>query len=270
MLRLVLSNQRGGVGKTTTAVTLGSLLAADGKRTLIIDTDPQGSVHTLLALKPDKRDLYAFVIEKQALDDCIIEARKDLFIMAATRRTVEAEGLLMGQTAREYVFVNTFGMVDRAFDAVLVDVAPSISLLQTCAMMYTKNVLVPVTMEPLSLQGAGAALYTIDSLNKLFGLQGEAAVKAFGFLPVAVNKRLSITQTVSSLLDALSKSSGVQVLPGIRTDQSVMRSFRDHALLSEVDPKSKALEDYAAVLNQILTQFGMNYAHRVEESVTTT
>src|SRR5690349_12362563 len=80
MIRLVVSNQRGGVAKTTTAVTLASLLADAGKKVLLIDTDPQGSVHTMLGLKP-KFGFYDAIITKMIFEDCLQEPCSNLRVL---------------------------------------------------------------------------------------------------------------------------------------------------------------------------------------------
>jgi chromosome partitioning protein len=266
MIRLVVSNQRGGVAKTTTAIALASLLADQGKRVLLVDTDPQGSVHSMLGLKPTaEQDLYAAMVTKVVFQDCLIEARENLFVLCSTRRTAEAEGIISSHTARELTFLNFFAPIEEPYEAVILDVAPSISLLQTCAMMYARRVLVPAAMEPLSLQGAGASLYAADTLNELF--RPADPVKVVGLLPVIVNKRLAITQTVMTALEHLSRSRQVQLLPGIRTDQAVVRASRDRAFLLDYDPSSKALEDYRTALEILLPALGEANGATPEQNV---
>ena len=153
MTRLVILNQRGGVAKTTTVHTLARFLADRGKRVLIIDTDPQGSMGTVLGLKPTKY-LNDFVIYNHLFKDCAVHACPGVDVLCSNRETVKTEGYLMGQVAREFVFTNLFSQVETDYDTVLIDVAPSINLLQTCAMTYARYLLIPVSMDPLSLQGA--------------------------------------------------------------------------------------------------------------------
>lgn len=249
MIRLVVSNQRGGVAKTTTAVTLASLLADAGKKVLLIDTDPQGSVHTILGLKP-RFGFYDAIITKMIFEDCLQEPCNNLRVLCSLRNTNEAEEIISSHTARELTFVNFFAPLESAYDVVIIDVAPSVSLLQTCAMMYARRVLVPVAMEPLSLQGAGASLYAAGMLNELFKL-GDP-IRIAGLLPVIVNRRLAITQNVMAALEGLSHREKIPLLPGIRQDQSVVRAMRDKKFLLHHDPASKALEDYKIALEILL------------------
>ena len=101
-LKIVISNQRGGVSKTTTTTTLAREFTDRGKRVLVIDTDPQGSISSILNLKPEY-GLYNFVIERLIFDDCIVRINENLHVMCSNRETTKVETLLMGNVAREPV-----------------------------------------------------------------------------------------------------------------------------------------------------------------------
>ena len=111
MTRLVILNQRGGVAKTTTVHTLARFMADRGRRVLIIDTDPQGSMGTVLGLKPTKY-LHDFVIYNHLFKDCAVHACPGVDVLCSNRETVKTESHLMGQVAREFVFTNLFAQVD--------------------------------------------------------------------------------------------------------------------------------------------------------------
>jgi len=239
-LRLVCANQRGGVAKTTTTVTLARYLADMGKRVLIIDTDPQGSVSVVLGLKAEGRSLHNFIIRKHAFRDCLVAAHERIDVLCSNRETVQTETILMGETARELTFQSIFPGVDGAYDAVLIDVAPSISLLQTCAMLYARQLLIPVSMDPLSLQGAAASFETAKMLNPLF----RTDIRVVGVLPVMVDRRLQITETILQSLRDICTKNQVPLLHAIRTDASVTKASRQKQFLQDYDPKCKALEDY--------------------------
>jgi len=263
VIRLTVANQRGGVGKTTTAVTLASLLADRGRKVLLVDSDPQGSIHTMLGVKV-KHDLYDFVINKLIFEDCLLEVRPNLHVLPSTRRTMEADTILNAQTAKEFIFANLFSQVDHAYDAVLIDVAPSINLLQTCAMVYTQNLLVPVTMDMLSLQGAASSLFAAQELPGLLRLRDP--IRCVGILPMMVNRRLAITQTIMPAIEKICSRDRIEILPAVRTDQTVIRAQRDRQFLVDADPKCKALEDYQAVLDQVLVTFGDNRGRSPESA----
>lgn len=247
MLRLLISNQRGGVGKTTTAVNLMRYLADQGKRVLLIDTDPQGSVGEVLGLK-HKNSLASFVAHRFTLSECVVSYSDQVHVLCSGRDTLMAEGALLGAQAREMALWQMLKDVERAYDAVLIDSAPSISILQSCAMFYAKQVLVPVDMDSLSLTGAWATQTSITQLNEYL----RADVRIVGFLPTRVDRRYQMTEAVLAGLTGLSTQIGAIVLPGIRTDATAGKSLRAHKPLADYAPESKVWIDYLAAFKKLL------------------
>lgn len=247
ILRLVVSNQRGGVGKTTTALTFARFLADQGRRVLLIDTDPQGSVEAALGLKA-QHHLAQFIAHRYPLSDCLVKAHERIQVLCSNRETLQAEGALMGAQARELVLANLLGPVERDFDAVIIDVAPSISMLQTCAMVYARNVLIPVDMDSLSLTGAGGTITAILQLNEFLSI----GVRAVGLLPTQVDRRMQMTQLVLTALESLGQKYGIPVLHEIRTDSTVPKATRSREFLADYDPECKAMHDYRATCQQVV------------------
>ena len=247
MIRLVVSNQRGGVTKTTTTHTLGRFCADRGYKVLLIDTDSQGSLSSVLGVKA-QHHLHDFVVSSYRWRDCVVTIHPNIDILCSNRQTVETEGLLMGRIGREMTFQNLFPQVDHEYDVVLIDVAPSITLLQTCAMIYAQQLLIPVAMDPLSLQGAVAAIETAKTLNSLF----KMSIRPVAFLPVQVDRRLQMTDVILESLNRLAETYEVPVLREIRTDTTPTKAQRSKQFLIDFDPKSKAAEDYRYACEQLL------------------
>jgi len=253
VIRIVVSNQRGGVAKTTTAVSLARCFADRQLKTLLIDTDSQGSISTILGLKP-QFTLHDFLIRQMVLKECVVQAHDRIDVLCSDRKTAQAEDIISGQTLREVHFEQVFGETgaDREYDAVVIDVAPSLTLFQTCAMLYTKQVLIPAAMETLSVQGASASISSASELNRLF--KRQPGIASIGILPVMVNNRLQMTQTVMAALTDMSRELRVPLLPGIRTDTGVVKAARAKMFLADFDPKSKALEDYEKAADILLRE----------------
>jgi chromosome partitioning protein len=249
MIRIVISNQRGGVTKTTTTSCLARYCAERGMRVLCIDTDPQGSLGAILGLRETGRNLHSFLIRKHAFHDCLVKAHERIDVLCSDRETVQTEAILMGETARELTFQNVFPTVDHEYDMILIDVAPSISLLQTCAMLYAQRILIPVSMDPLSLQGAAASVETARTLTNLF----KVDIHPIGLLPVIVDRRLQITQVVLASLEKISATAGIPVLPSIRTDATPTKASRSKKFLFDYDPKCKAVEDYTVAFENLMS-----------------
>jgi chromosome partitioning protein len=145
----------------------------------------------------------------------------------------------------------------------LIDVAPSISLFQTCAMVYTQQVLIPVDMDILSVQGATASIQAGEMLNGM--LAGGLNIRVAGLLPVKLDRRLAMTDVVLNTLSSISEKRRVPVYSGIRTDQSVVKAARSRQFLADFDPRSKALEDYEALADCLLNQFAPGEVVRIDE-----
>ena len=250
MIRLVVSNQRGGVSKTTTAATLAREFADRNLKVLVIDTAPQGSISSILSLKPEY-GLYNFIIERLRFDDCIVRVDERIHVLCSNRETTKVETILMGNVAREHAFTQLFSQVEKDYDVVLIDVSPSITLLQTCAMVYAERVLIPIAMDTLSFQGAMASIEASKSLNQLL----RCNIKTVGLLPVMVDRRLAMTSAILEGLEGLSAGMSIPLLHAIRTDQSVTKAARAGVFLTEYDPKCKAVEDYHQVADEILALF---------------
>ena len=247
MIRLVIANQRGGVGKTTTAVNYAWYLAnTRGLRTLLIDTDSQGSVSVMLNLKP-KHYFSHFLVHKFHLDECTVSSGPNLQVLCGNKDTVQAEASLAGAVVRELALKIMLEPYEAAYGAVVIDVSPSINLLQTCAMVYARNVVIPVNMDLLSLNGANAAYDMIRLLNELI----NAGIRPVGLMPCQVDQRLSVTALVRQGLEKMSEMFHIPILPAIRTDQAANKAFRARKALLEYDPNGKAAQDYLAAFGRI-------------------
>jgi chromosome partitioning protein len=247
VIRLTIGNQRGGVGKTTTAMTLARLWAERGLRTLLVDADPQGSIGSILKVRPELY-LNDFLWNKRRLADCVVTPVENLDILCSNRDTLEAEQRAIGTIGRERIFENLFQSVESQYDAILIDIGPSLSLMQICAMVYTTDYLIPISMDALSVTGATAFFNTAEQLQ----VQIRKTCRCIGLLPTIVDNRYQNTEQVSRMIELISQNYRVPVLPGIRTDAVVARSIRMRQFISEIDPKAKCLDDYRVVSEHLI------------------
>lgn len=250
MIKFLVGNQKGGVAKTTSAITLARCFADQGLRTLLIDSDPQGSVAVTLRLKPEAY-LADFILNQLRLPDCVVKIADRLDVLCGNRETTAMEQRIFTMYGREHVFANAFRQYEQAYDCVIVDVAPSISLLQACSMVFCQNVLIPVSMDTLSVSGAGATIFSA----KTIGDSVHVPIRSVALLPTIVNQRFSLTDVVMKMVEQLSQTYSIPVLNAIRTDQAVGKAARAHKLLADLDPGSKALEDYNAAATSLLQLF---------------
>jgi len=247
VIKLVIANQKGGVAKTTSALNVARCFAERGLKVLLIDTDSQGSISTALGLKP-AHFLYHFVISNLRFKDCVVSAHPNIDVICSNRETIDAEGILLPRTGRELTLQIMLAPIEKLYDAIIIDVAPSISLFQSCAMMYAQRMLIPVTMDPLSLQGAYASIQMARTINKLF----NSAIHPAAVLPVMVDRRLQMTELIMESLGGLAAEYDVPILPAIRVDSSIPKASRTRHFVLDYDPKCKAAEDYMKASNQLL------------------
>jgi chromosome partitioning protein len=246
-VKLMIGNQKGGVGKTTTAITMARCLADRGLRTLLIDSDPQGSITVTLRLKPEAY-LADFILNQLRLSDCVVPVSERLDVLCGNRETTAMEQRIFTMYGREHVFQNAFGIYEETYDAIVVDVAPSISLLQACSMVFCQNVLIPVSMDTLSVSGAGATIFSAQTI----GDSVRTSIRPLALLPTIVNRRFGLTDVVMKMINQLSETYKIPVLNAIRTDQVIGKAARLHKMVADVDPKAKALEDYEAATTSLL------------------
>lgn len=254
MIRLAVVNQRGGVGKTSTTANLASHYASLGRRVLCIDADSQGSLSDAFGVRGE-RVLYDFLITQLAFDQCVVQARPNIDLLSSNRSTMKAEAILMGATARERTFEEAFQAVDHIYDVVLVDTGPTITLMQTCSLLYTRNFLMPVAMDWLALQGAVA---TLESARFL-GSRYKEEIRAVALLPTNVDPRLQMSKTIMRGLEDLSARTGIELLRPVRADVNVNKSLAYGKVLAEFAADTRALEDYRSAASQILELFEVRH-----------
>src|ERR1041384_6774157 len=120
MIKFMVGNQKGGVGKTTTAITLARCLADHGLRTLLIDSDPQGSIAVTLRLKPEAY-LADFILNQLRLPDCVVNVADRLEVLCGNRETTAMEQRIFTMYGRELVFQKAFLHTETDYDAIIVD-----------------------------------------------------------------------------------------------------------------------------------------------------
>ena len=175
---MAIANQKGGVGKTTTAVNLGACLAELGYRTLIIDLDPQGNASTGLGI--DTRGLassvYDVLLHDTPLEDTIEPTSiKNLFVAPANLQLAGAEIELVSAFSREMRLKRALETVVDSYDFLLIDCPPSLGLLTVNAMAAASEVLVPIQCEYYALEGLGQLLHNVDLVRKGLNPQLEVS-----------------------------------------------------------------------------------------------
>ena len=188
------TNQKGGVGKTTTAINLATSLAAINKNVLIIDSDPQGNASTGLGISHNNRkpSLYEMIHEKKLIDEGINETIiPGLKIITANTDLAAAEVELTNFNNREYVLKNIFRNLNN-FDFVFIDCPPALGLLTINSLVASNTALIPLQSEFFALEGLSALIKTIDLIKQNY----NNALDIEGILLTMADKRNSLSYLV--------------------------------------------------------------------------
>lgn len=250
---IALANQKGGVGKTTTAVNLGADLATLGKKVLLIDADAQGNATSGVGIsKADiQNDIYDVLLNEEALADTIMQtAHEGLDIVPATIQLSGAEIELTPQMARETRLKQALASVQGDYDFVLIDCPPSLGLITINAFTASDSILIPVQSEYYALEGLSQLLNTIALVRKHF------------------NPDLKIEGVLLTMFDARTNL-------GAQVNEEVRKYFKDdvydtviprNVKLSEApsyglpiidyDPKSKGAQFYLDLAKEVLAAHG--------------
>jgi chromosome partitioning protein len=241
---LAVFNHKGGTGKTTTAVSVAAGLAAKGKKVLLVDTDAQGNVGVSLGADAE-RSLYHVLVMGLRVADAVKQVRPNLDLLPSNETLAAAELYLAGRQNRDRVLQDRLAAAAAAYDFVVLDCSPSLSLMNQNALVFADSVLVPVACDYLSLVGVRQVIKTVKNVNALL----HHPVQIWGVLPTFYDARAKICREA---VTTLKQHFGERCLSPIRAAIKVKEAPAQGQTIFEYAEGSNAAEDYATVVQQIL------------------
>lgn len=250
---IAVANQKGGVGKTTTAINLSACLAEKGTKVLTIDIDPQGNATNGLGI--DKKNLshsvYDLIIGECSIEKCMIESKiKNLFVLPSSVNLAGAEIELIGIEEKEYILKKHVALIADFFDYIIIDCPPSLNTLTINAMTTANSILVPIQCEYYALEGLSQLMYTISLVKKRLNPNLNVEGVVFTMYDARTNLSLQVVENVRKNLDH-------KIYNSIIPRNVRLAEAPSHGLpISLYDEKSSGAEAYRDLATEVLKNDG--------------
>jgi chromosome partitioning protein len=253
---IAIANQKGGVGKTTTAINLSACLAEKGKKVLTVDIDPQGNTSSGLGVNKNEltNTVYQLIIGQCSIDDCLLTNVFDnLSLLPSNVNLAGAEIELIGVEDREYILKKEIDKIKNEYDFVIIDCPPSLNTLTVNAMTTADTVLVPIQCEYYALEGLTQLIHTINLVKKRLNPDLDIEGVVFTMFDARTNLSLQVVENVKS---NLKQNIYKTIIPrNVRLAESP-----SHGLpINLYDPKSAGAEGYRELADEVIDRELYNY-----------
>lgn len=201
---IAIANQKGGVGKSTTAINLSSCLGTMGQRVLTIDMDPQGNTTSGLGIEKEEQEytVYELLLDECNVDDCVLSLEFDnVSLIPSNVNLAGAEIELIGIDNKEFILRDKIEKIKDNYDFIIIDCPPSLNMLTINAMTTADTVLVPIQCEYYALEGLSQLMHTIELVQERLNPNLEMEGVVFTMYDARTNLSLQVVENVKSNLN---------------------------------------------------------------------
>lgn len=246
---IAITNQKGGVGKTTTSTNLSACLAELGKKVLVVDIDPQGNATSGLGIEKNELEntIYDLFIGECELDECLQKnTLENLSVLPSNVNLSGAEIDLIGVEHREYILKKKLESIKDDYDYIIIDCPPSLNILTVNALSAADSVLVPIQCEYYALEGLSQLIYTINLVKKRLNPELKMEGVVFTMYDARTNLSLEVVENVkSNLKQTIYKT----IIPrNIKLAEAPSRGMP----INIYDPKSAGAESYRLLAEEVI------------------